>query len=330
MLKITENNITKGMNVSIRNSWRKQIIALTGKEDFPNTFVVGEETWGIGAKSFYECTSLNDDGHKKPVTIYVDALTLQYVSSVEVPDSNVGLYFTDYLPIENTQLIITDKKNPLKILPCEFTLKYELRDKKPVLYFALESLLDFSEINLAAQAKNPWKMLKGSDTYMTDMERMYQDTFIHKSWVTYVCNAYADYLEAEGYKEDADDLRARARVHDNSKVQNSEERRSLTKIVNDRSSLRDPKALLTQWQRDSIELHHENNEHHPEHWPDQNLMPLRARREFICDCCARSLQYGTDLVPFMEERLKNTFKFNEIIQEEILHECKIVWSLVKR
>ena len=326
MLKIMANTIEYGTEVTILNKWRKQIIDLLKKDDFPQTFKVKEENWGTGVKSFYECVSISD-AHKKPVSIYLDAMVVKYLTGAEVTDCNVGLYFTDYVPMADTKLLISDKKNPMKILPCQYKVKIEYVDKKIFVSFALYSLLDFAEISIASQLRNPWKILEGTEDYMTDIERMYRDTFIHKGYVIKVCNIFADYLEKEGRKELADELRARALVHDNSKILNPDEFRALVKMINDKSSLRDANATLTKWGQESLQLHWEHNDHHPEHWENQDDMTLGARYEFICDCCARSLQFGTNLVEFMTTFMKTKFKFSEFMQEEIMHDVKILWHL---
>ena len=111
-----------------------------------------------------------------------------------------------------------------------------------------------------------------------------------------VCNLFANYLEEQGQIEDANDLRHRAIIHDNSKILNRDEFRTLTSIINDKSCLKDANSHLSSFKQDAIELHWKNNEHHPEHFENINDMPPRARREFVCDCCARSLQYQTDLL----------------------------------
>jgi len=327
MLKITINNIETGTEITILNKWRKQIIELTKKDDFPQTFKIKEEGWGIGAKSFYECVSISDN-HKKHNSIYLDAMVIKYLTSTEVSDVNVGLYFTDYLPMEDTKLLISDKRNPLKILPCQYKTKIEYKDKKIFISFALYSLLDYSEVNITNQLRNPWKMLNGTEEYMTDIEKMYCDTFIHKGYVIKTCNIFANWLEKENRKEEADELRKRALVHDNSKILNSDEFRALVKIINDKSSLKNANAIMSKWGQESLQLHWEHNEHHPEHWENQDNMPRIARYEFICDCGARSLQFGTNLVDVMTVFMEKKFKFSELVQEEIMHDVKILWKLI--
>ena len=163
---------------------------------------------------------------------------------------------------------------------------------------------------------------------MTDIEKMYRDTFIHKGYVIKTCNIFANWLEKENRKEEADELKKRALVHDNSKILNSDEFRALVKIINDKSSLKNANAIMSKWGQESLQLHWEHNEHHPEHWENQDDMPRTARYEFICDCAARSLQFGTNLVDVMSVFMEKKFKFSELVQEEIMHDVKILWKLI--
>jgi hypothetical protein len=329
MLKIILNSIEVGQTFSIRNSWRKAVAMLLKKEDYPSNFKVVEIVTNDNKEQICVCESVPNDTCKKVVKLNISKLTLQYVLGQEVEDCNVGLYFNDYMPLEGQKLLVTDSKDNLKITPCQLLLDVQLDQKVPVVQFVLKHLLDASILSISSQTKNPWKLLSGSDVYMTDVEKMYQDTFIHKGYVIVVCNKFADYLEKEGQMEDAEDLRQRAIVHDNSKILNKNEFQALTSIINDKSCLRDANSRLSSFKQDAIELHWENNEHHPEHYENINDMPLRARREFVCDCCARSVQYGTDLISFMETRLNDRFHFSELVKDEILHDCKIVVELMK-
>ena len=330
MLKITIKNIEEGTSFSIRNTWRKNIATLLMKEDgdYPSNFKV-IEILKNKTETKYVCESIPNETNKSKTKIILDKMILQYIFGIEVDDCNVGLYFSDYIPIENQKLLITDTKNNKNILPCQFIFTVDIEQKIPSLKFVLKNLLDSSLIEIDTQIKNSWKLLKGSDTYMTDVEKMYQDTFVHKEYVLTVCKKFADYLEKSGQLEDAEDLRQRAIVHDNSKILNKNEFQALTSIINDKSCLKDANSQLSSFKQDAIELHWENNEHHPEHFNDINDMPLKARREFVCDCCARSVQYGTDLISFMETRLNERFHFNELIKDEILHDCKIIIELMK-
>lgn len=330
MLKIIKNNIEIGDSFQLRNAWRNQVKDLVKKEEYPFCFKVIDIVHNTNkTETIYLCESIPNNKNEKIQKIMVSASIIQYVLSAEVDDCNVGLYFNDYLPIEGKNLLITDTKDKLKIYPYQFIFTVVMEQKIPCLRFAFKNLLDNTEVSFALQSKNSWKLLDGSDFYMTDVEKMYQDTFIHKGYVFKVCNRFAEYLEKQGQIDDANDLRDRALLHDNSKILNKDEFRALTSIINDKSCLRDANSRLSSFKQDAIELHWRNNEHHPEHYEDINEMPPQARREFVCDCCARSMQYGTDLISFMETRLNDRFHFSELIKEEILHNCRILVELMK-
>lgn len=330
MLKITKN-IEIGDIFQIRNAWRDSISNLINEKDFPFCFKVIDilhNTNKLG--TMYLCESISQEKNEKTQKLIVSSTILQYIFGLEVNDCNVGLYFNDYLPMENSKILTIDNKDKLKIYPLQFCLNVTIEQNIPSISFIFRNLLDNKENSFVSQSKNSWKLLKGVDDYMTDVEKMYQDTFIHKEYVLKVCNVFANYLEEQGQIEDANDLRHRAIIHDNSKILNRDEFRALTSIINDKSCLKDANSHLSSFKQDAIELHWKNNEHHPEHFENINDMPPRARREFVCDCCARSLQYQTDLLSFMETRLQDRFHFNDLIKEEILHNCKVLIDLLNK
>lgn len=331
MLQIQLDTVQIGQTFQIRNTWRNKISELVKKEDFPFHFKVIDVIRNTTrAENFYLCESIPNDKKEKIVKITVGESVIQYVTSNEVDNCNVGLYFKDYLPIEGKKLLIKDTKDTLKIYPYQFLFTVCMEQKMPCLKFIFKNLLDFSDAPFNMYSKNSWKILDEDDSYMSDVEKMYQDTFIHKGYVLKVCNIFADYLQELGQIEDADDLRERAILHDNSKILNKDEFRALTSIINDKSSLRDANSRLSSFKQDAIELHWKNNEHHPEHYESIADMSPRARREFVCDCCARSIQYKTDLLEFMETRLKERFHFSDIVKEEIIYNCKTLLNLVNK
>lgn len=331
MLQIQLDTVQIGQTFQIRNTWRNKISELVKKEDFPFHFKVIDVIRNTTkAENFYLCESIPNDKKEKIIKITVGESVIQYVTSNEVENCNVGLYFKDYLPIEGKKLLIKDTKDSLKIYPYQFLFTVCMEQKIPCLKFIFKNLLDFSDAPFNMYSKNSWKILDEDDSYMSNVEKMYQDTFIHKGYVLKVCNIFADYLQELGQIEDADDLRERAILHDNSKILNKDEFRALTSIINDKSSLRDANSRLSSFKQDAIELHWKNNEHHPEHYENIADMSPRARREFVCDCCARSIQYKTDLLEFMETRLKERFHFSDIVKEEIMYNCKTLLNLVNK
>jgi hypothetical protein len=256
---------------------------------------------------------------------------MQYTHGEEVPECNVGLYMDDYLPLEGAKLLLKDGKNPAHIKPVQFMLSIEKSDETDIsciLHFVLNDLLLNKTYCIKSQIRNSWKMLAGPDTYMDDTEKMFQDTFIHKGYVIQVAAKFAEWLRNNGQEQDAEALLINAKVHDNSKILNKDEFRALTSIVNDKTSMRDKNASLSVYKQDAIELHWKNNTHHPEHFHDIREMSRQQRQEAACDWCARSIQYGTDLVDFIEARQKDRFHFPEDIYEEFLGYCKVLARLM--
>lgn len=331
MLQVQLNNIEIGQQFQIRNSWRNMLMMHRTKEEYPFQFRVDSIVHNTNkTECYFICKSIQNDKKDKVVRLMVSESIIQYATSNEVETCNVGLYFKDYLPLENEKLIIKDCKDNMKLYPCRFSTVVDVDQEMQRIRFEFISLLDNQSVSYSTYSKNSWKILNGSDVYMSDVEKMYQDTFIHKGIVSEVCNKFADYLELNGQVTDAEDLRQRARYHDNSKITNKDEFRALTSIINDKSCLKDANSRLSQFKQDAIELHWANNEHHPEHYDNINDMPSGARKEFVCDCCARSIQYGTDLVEFMTTRLNERFNFSDIIKEEILYNCKLVLTLMSK
>lgn len=335
MLKITNTDFTIGVDFRIRNSWRKKIANVLKKEEenFPFHFKITEILTNEDKTNNFLCESIPDSKGEKVEKLIVSKTILNYLFGIEVPDMNVGLYFPDYLPFENEKLLILNPNNNLKVYPVAFNLKVEQEvGKKKIakLDFVLESLIEDITYSINTNIKNSWKLLNGTDTYMTDVEKMYQDTFVHKGHVLKVCNLFADYLEKEGFIEDANELRKRAIIHDNSKILNKDEFRALTGIINDKSCLKDSSSKLSSFKQDAIELHWQHNEHHPEHFENVEDMPRLARMEMVCDWAARSIQYNTNLLEFLEKRQEERFHFPTLMYEELVHYCKIILDLLKK
>jgi len=330
----------------LRNTWHDKIEKDLGVKNLPYKFIVGDM---VGTEKNPSYIAKNDE--KKKMDIIISETALKYLSAMEVPDCNVGMYFKDYLPNENSYLLLTakGKVTPVRMLAKISEMEYNGK-KYPFVDLVLNNLVLDESYVVFEKKCCMWKFIIYGDaieravnknngemtldkqassiqTYMDDIERMYQDTFIHKTLVKYVCEKFAKYLEGEGYIEDAAELRSRAKVHDNSKILNKTEFQALTGIINDKSCLRDAKAALSSYKQDAIELHWKNNRHHPEYHEKVSDMSRIDRYEFVCDCYARSLQYGTEIMDFMKTRQKTRFHFPELMYDEIIHACKIIKSL---
>lgn len=332
MLKLRKQTIEIGQTFQIRNTWRENIARQLNKDEelFPFHFKIVDVEQYM-KDTIYVAESIPDTKSEKVIRIKVSETILKYLLSSEVSDSNIGMYFNDYLPLENTKLLILDSKNQLLVHPVLFKLQVDLissgKQKIVSLDLVLQNLITNETSNISTQSKNSWKFLFGSDEYMTDVEKMYQDTFVHKDYVLKVCNKFVNYLIENGYDDDANELKERAIIHDNSKILNKDEFRALTGIINDKSCLKDASSKLSQFKQDSIELHWKHNAHHPEHFKNVTEMSKIDRMEMCCDWCARALQYKTNLLEFVEKRQEDRFHFPELMYEEIYHYCKILTSL---
>lgn len=328
MLKIFRANINSGFQFQIRNAWREAIAKTlnTEVEHYPFSFEVSE----VRGDGLFCCKSVCSEEEDAEYKIVVSEDVLRYVSGTEIDDINVGLYFKDYFPIEGTSLLLFNNDNK-KVNAYKLKIDISRTNKMMAkLEFNLTNLLDDSIVLVSECDNCSWKMLHGPDTYMNEVEKMFQDTFIHKEFLMITCKKFAGYLESQGLEEEASELMARAKVHDNSKILNKDEFRALTTIINDKSCLKDATQKLSAYKQDAIELHWKHNAHHPEHFENVEDMGRLDRLEMICDWAARSLQYGTDLIEFVEKRQEDRFHFPELMYQEILCNCKILTDLLNK
>lgn len=327
MIKFSRHEIIVGTHFQIRNSWRREIAkALNIQEDkYPFDFKI------ISCENdTYVCESVSTKKNTASNKIIVNNYIIKYVLGEEVDDCNVGLYFGDYFPLEGTKILIYDHNDEYKILPVIVKLITTVIDENTVLVeYKLHDLLLNKDYSIKSQIKNSWKFVFGSDKYMNDIERMYQDTFIHKSYVEKIAEKFAEYLIDTGNDSDAEKLLQRSKVHDNSKILNKDEFRALTRIIDDKKALKDANKSLGSYKQDAIELHWKNNDHHPEYYSNVCEMTRAAKLEMVCDWCARSLQYNTDLIEFLEIRQKDRFMFPESFYNEVMQYCKIVFDITK-
>lgn len=385
----------------LRNKWHDQLEAQLKIKNYPFKFKIAKEPVAISDKIYaYPAT---DEERKKKITLMIGETALKYLAAKEVPDCNMGAYFEDYLPCENSMVVFSHKG---KIIPAKFVLNIETvsYDEKETILLDLvmknimtgaihrvdclkrcmwkfivyngmiEYTLKTKNIDKIAEPDKFVPLEKKAEAiaqYMDDMETMVQDTIIHKTIVNHIMNRFADLLMEEAGKHlsnpeynvsqsdedsakadtdgiaivptnynyafglyespeemlaDADMLRAEGANHDNSKLLNKTEFQALTSIINDKTCLRDPNMAFSAYKQDVIELHWKNNEHHPEHYEKPQDMPRVRRIEFVCDCYARSLQYGTELLDFMNTRQVSRFHFPDDMFGEIMGYCTAIMA----
>ena len=71
-------------------------------------------------------------------------------------------------------------------------------------------------------------------------------------------------------------------------------------------------------QQEAIKLHWKRNSHHPEHYDSPNDMSDLDLLEMACDCHARSKQYKTNLIEYIDAQQEIRFHFDR----EHFESCK--------
>ncbi len=120
----------------------------------------------------------------------------------------------------------------------------------------------------------------------------------------------ATYLERHGEKELANQLIERCLVHDISKLEDTREFAALASIIDQNEDMKNVSHELTDCQKKMISLHWAHNSHHPEHYPSSNDMTQLDIIEMACDCHARSKQWGTNPLEFLDSQQKIRFHFD--------------------
>lgn len=329
MLKIQNIKDKIGKTIYLPEEWHEKVAEKfnISEEKLPYQYEIIDDK----LKYIQKVCLCEGSKDKKTVQILISDSVLKYLYGEEVPDSNIGFNFKEYLPLENTSILITGK-NPSDVIPAKMELfvgMAEIEDKSYVFIdFILNYLngVGFTTINYYfAYPRGTWKFLFSNDnSYMTDYEKMFQDTYIHKSFVKKSCKKLADYLRTQNMDYHADLLMKRAEVHDDSKVKCADELFALSTIINDKSSLKSATKALSQLKTDALKLHWKHNDHHPEHYKNVADMPRDAMMEMCCDWHARSTQYGTDLLEFVKIRQEDRFHFPKYMYDEIYHYCEIL------
>lgn len=149
-----------------------------------------------------------------------------------------------------------------------------------------------------------------------------EDTLLHKQYVLESAKKLCKYLIEVGRIDDAIELAKRCSNHDNSKFE-SDEIFALIQI-SDKESLKDAKVQLDDAKKNALKIHWAKNSHHPEYHNDPSLMSDMDLLEMACDCNARSMEFGTDLLEFIDIRQKERFRFPEEIYQIYYNYCKIL------
>lgn len=155
------------------------------------------------------------------------------------------------------------------------------------------------------------------------------DTLVHRACVMRSGEYLSKYLIHHNRSVDAIRLIGRCSVHDISKIQNTEEFMLLASIVDEMHEMRNVGHCLSDKQKDAIRLHWKRNSHHPEYYDNPNDMSDLDLLEMACDCHARSKQYGTNLLEYMDIQQKLRFHFDVEHFKKLRAYCVALVELTK-
>jgi len=333
MLKVSNSDVKTGARLVLFEEWHEKVLNFSQLPSFPYEFVIDELVKDKSSReTYYVCKSSKPE-NGKTFKIALTQSVVNYLFAQEVPDLNIGLSFKEYLPVENSPVLITNAKNPSDVVPGTFRIEVNLVefDKKSII--CIDFQISFingkgftsSHYYSYGNRKYVWKLLFHEDvSYMTDYEKMFRDTLIHKSFVSRSCEILAQYLDKVGATNHARMLRERAIIHDDSKINHVDELNALSRIINDKSSMTDAFVQLSAIKQDSIKLHWKHNSHHPEFFSSPEDMSRLDIMEMCCDWHARSSQYKTNFLEFVEARQKDRFHFPDWMYAEIIHYCTVL------
>jgi hypothetical protein len=154
------------------------------------------------------------------------------------------------------------------------------------------------------------------------------ETIVHKQHVLESAKILSEYLILENRFDEALELINRCTIHDNSKF-TKEEIYAFINITN-KESLKSAKTKIEDSNKEALELHWKNNSHHPEYHQDYSMMSEMDIMEMACDWSARSIEYRTDLLEFVEIRQNDRFHFNESMYLKLYKYCQILLKKSKQ
>ena len=155
------------------------------------------------------------------------------------------------------------------------------------------------------------------------------DTLVHRACVMRSGQYLSRYLIHRNRSVDAIRLIGRCSVHDMSKIQNTEEFMLLASIVDDIEDMKNIKHVLSPEQVNAIKLHWKRNSHHPEYYDNPNDMSEMDLLEMACDCHARSKQYGTNLLEYIDKQQEIRFHFDREHYRRLRYYCSALCELTK-
>lgn len=125
MLKLCTGAIEVGCRIILPELWHEKLVDLLGGQKYPYEYFVEEVKKKNG--KIYVCVGEMKKGKiKEKVKIGLTELAIKYLLSEEIPDTNNGFSFKEYLPIEGTEILMTNVKNPSEVIPAILKSDVEL------------------------------------------------------------------------------------------------------------------------------------------------------------------------------------------------------------
>lgn len=165
--------------------------------------------------------------------------------------------------------------------------------------------------------------LKNKEAVMAHLE----DTITHKQFILSSGLIMIRYLFDNERISDALDLAKRISVHDHSKLASDEIDHFIQMPIKKKG--RKPNGRLTEDQRKLLKIHWSKNRHHPEFHEDYTQMTEIDVLEMVCDWHARSTQFESNLMEFVEDVVKERFKFDDEFYKKVYDYCMILYSSSK-
>lgn len=153
------------------------------------------------------------------------------------------------------------------------------------------------------------------------------DLIEHKKCVLDCCRTLSFYLHEHKRDDEAKELLHRAFIHDNSKI-DDDEMEAFLQLRPQKKCFTNADDELNNFEKERIAIHWKKNRHHPEYFDDVTKMTEIDIMEMVCDWAARSLQYNTNLIEFVETRQENRFKFPDDMFNKIMNYCKIMQNYI--
>lgn len=149
------------------------------------------------------------------------------------------------------------------------------------------------------------------------------DTLKHKQCVLQACSKLIKYLYDTNQQNVALELAKRCSVHDNSKFEYPEFD-LFSQLCSNKDTLKDPTKQIDHDIENVIKIHWMNNSHHPEYYKSYKSMSQLDVLEMVCDWYARSIQYNTDFLEFVNVRQKNRFHFDDEFFKKVYEYCEVL------